>query len=121
MSCDCNNNLVSVFKNDDTGAFKKTDDAPFIRINRPKIRKPNGDIEELDLIYKAELKCGNLPLMTFGDGSTVLEFPIDIELVASETKILNNSPIGYLKVYDANGLGQTCRGTFSFVAKPQVV
>ena len=120
MNCNCDNNLVSIFRNDDTGAFKETDDAPFIRINRPKVRQPDGTIVNLEHVYKAEFKCGNLPLMTFGDGSSEIDFPIDIELVAAETSKLQKTDC-YLKVYDRKGLGETCRGTISFVVKDEVV
>ena len=51
MNCHCDNNLVSIFRNDDTGAFKETDDAPFIRINRPKVRQPDGTIVNLEHVY----------------------------------------------------------------------
>lgn len=117
MSCNCEKK--EIFKNDDTRAFKRTGDAPFIRINRP--RGLADDIE----IYKAEFKCGNLPVMVFEniveETPQPLQFPIDINPTADQTKQFQYQNTCYLKVYDVNGYGQTCNGSLSFIAKTQVV
>lgn len=104
MNCNCND---SIFKNDDTGAFGNT----FLRINRP-----NGIADDV-VITKVEFRCGMLPVMVFENP----EFPIDINLTASQTKQLAATNCCYLKCYDENNLGQTCEGTISFKAKAQVI
>ena len=113
MNCNCEKNAI--FKNDDTGAFGNT----FLRINRP-----SGLADDVD-IYKAEFKCGDLPVMTFEniveETAQPLTFPIDINLTASQTKQLQYQNACFLKVYDVNGLGQTCEGSIIFNAKAQVV
>lgn len=101
------NNIPSIFKNDDTGAFGNN----FLRINRPK------GIGDNVVISKAEFRCGMLPVMVFENP----EFPIDINLTASQTKQLAFTNYCYLKCYDEDDLGQTCEGTISFKAKAQVV
>ena len=116
MNCNCDKKeQISIFKNDDTGAFGNN----FIRINRPK-----GLADDVG-IYKAEFKCGNLPVMTFEniveEQAQPLVFPIDINLEAEQTANLQYQNICYLKVYDANGLGQTCKGSLSFIANAEVV
>ena len=110
MTCNCNNGY-SIFKGDDTNAFGNQ----FLRINRP-----SGLADDVG-IYKAEFKCGVLPVMTFGDGTEEITFPIDVNLSADQTKLLGYENVGYLKVYDENGLGQTCVGNVTFRAKEQVV
>lgn len=110
MNCNCNDNVPSIFKNDDTGAFRQ-EGSPFLRINRPK-----GLADEV-VITKAEFKCGLLPVMVFENPT----FPIDINLTADQTKQLATTNYCYLKCYDKDGLGQTCEGTISFKAKTQVV
>ena len=113
----CNNECTKqgIFKNDDTGAFGNQ----FLRINRP-----SGLADDVD-IYKAEFKCGNLPVMVFenivDEQAQPLTFPIEINLTASQTKLLDYQNVCYLKVYDENGLGQTCEGSISFTARKQVV
>lgn len=118
MTCDCDKKKVSIFKNDDTGAFRQ-DDNPFLRINRPSGLADNVDI------YKAELKIGTLPIMVFEniveEVAQPLTFPIDINLDASQTVQLQYANNIYLKIYDVNGLGVTCNGTVSFEAKDEVV
>lgn len=118
MNCDCEK-LVSVFKNDDTGAFRQSDDAPFLRINRPSGLADNVGI------YKAEFKIGNLPIMTFEniieEVAQPLTFPIDINLTADQTGNLEYNNNCYLRIYDVNGLRLTCNGTIAFIAKNEVV
>lgn len=116
MNCNCKNNIPSIFKNDDTGAFRQ-DDSPFLRINRPK-----GLADDV-VITKAEFKCGLLPIMTFEPevGEESVQFPIDINLTAEQTAQLAATNYCYLKCYDKDGLGQTCEGTIAFKAKAQVV
>ena len=117
MSCNCNDKPIGIFKNDDTRAFRNDDD--FIRINRPR-----GLADDID-IYKAEFKCGNLPVFTFenivDEQAQPLVFPIGINLTAEQTKLLSYQNVCYLKVYDVNGYGQTCTGSISFIANSQVV
>ena len=76
MNCNCNDNVPSIFKNDDTGAFRVGEDEYFLKINRP-----HGLADEIG-IYKVEFKCGTLPIMTFGNGETEITFPIGINLTA---------------------------------------
>ena len=102
MSC---NNVKSIFKGDDTNSFGQQ----FLVIN--------ATIPEGYTVSKAEFKCGSLPVMTF-DNPT---FPLSIELTATQTKLLTYQNQCYLKVYDQNGLGQTCTGTAIFKAKAQVI
>lgn len=107
MNCNCDDKTPSIFKNDDTGAFGNN----FLRINRPK------GIADDVVITKVEFKCGLLPVMVF----EYPEFPIDINLTASQTKQLAATNYCYLKCYDKDDLGQTCEGTILFKAKAQVV
>lgn len=107
-------NLQRIFQNDDTGAFR-TGNNHFLKINRP-----NGLGDDV-VITKVELKCGNLPIMTFGDGTDVVTFPIGIDLTASQTKALEPINNCYIKCYDVNGLGKTCIGTIQFIADRRVI
>ena len=115
----CPNKITSIYKNDDTGAFRLNGDAPFLRINRPVGLADNVNI------YKAELKIGNLPIMTFEniveEVTQPLIFPIDINLTAEQTKNLEYNNSCYLRIYDVDRLRLTCNGTISFVAKNEVV
>lgn len=115
---DCNCKTVSIFKNDDTGAFR-TDGKPFLRINRP-----SGLADDID-IYKLELKIANLPVFVFDniveEVPQPLVFPIDLNLIASQTVQLQSTNYCYIRVYDVNGLRQTCNGTITFNAKNEVV
>ena len=115
MNCNCDDKTPSIFKNDDTGAFRLGEDEYFLKINRP-----HGIADEIG-IYKVEFKCGTLPIMTFGDGETEITFPIGINLTADQTKVLDTYNNCYMKCYDINGLGQTCTGTIAFKANKQVV
>lgn len=107
-------NLQRIFQNDDTGAFR-SENEHFLKINRPK-----GLANDI-VITKLEFKCGNLPIMTFGDGTEPLTFPIGIDLTASQTKSLEPINCCYIKCYDVNGLGKTCTGTIQFIADRRVI
>lgn len=119
MNCNCNDKTVSIFKNDDTGAFRQSDDKPFLRINRP-----SGLADDI-AIYKLELKIASLPVFVFEniveEVAQPLVFPIDLNLIASQTAQLQSTNFCYIRVYDENGLRQTCNGTISFKANNEVV
>lgn len=107
-------NLPQIFQNDDSGAFRGENDN-FLKINRPK------GLGDDVVITKVELKCGNLPIITVGDGTEAVTFPIGIDLTASQTAGLEPINNCYVKCYDVNGLGKTCVGTIQFVANRRVI
>lgn len=109
-----NKDLSRIFQNDDTGAFRSENEY-FLKINRPK------GLGDNVVITKVELKCGNLPIMTFGDGTEAVTFPIGVNLTATQTKGLEPVNNCYVKCYDVNGLGKTCIGTIQFIADRRVI
>lgn len=108
------NKLQSIFQNDDTGAFRAASEH-FLKINRPK------GIGNDVVITKVELKCGNLPIMTFGDGTEAVTFPLGVDLTATQTRGLEPINSCYVKCYDVNGLGKTCVGTIQFIANRRII
>lgn len=99
--------MTTIYKNDDTGAFGGN----FITI------KLKGEIPEGYEISKAEIKIGNLPIVKIPNPV----FPISLNLNQAQTRQLQQQNTIYMKVYDMDGRGITCKGKANFVAKDQVV
>ena len=93
-----------VFRGDATNAFNQT----FLRIE--------ADFPSDWVVSRADFKIGNLPVMSFDNP----EFPIDINLTSSQTKLLKDVNFCYLSLYDENDLKLTCEGTFVFETRRQV-
>lgn len=93
-----------IFRGDSTAAFGMT----FLRIE--------ADYPTDWIVTRCDFKVGNLPVMTFDNP----EFPIDINLTSSQTKLLKDVNSCYLSLYDENDFKLTCEGTFIFETRKQV-
>lgn len=93
-----------LFRGDSTAAFNNT----WLRIE--------ADYPSDWEISRCDFKVGNLPVMVFDDP----EFPIDINLTSSQTKLLKDTNSCYLSLYDKDGLKLTAEGTFTFETRKQV-
>ena len=93
-----------IFRGDDTAAFGQN----WLRINV--------DIPLTWIVSRAELKIGDI-LLTM----EAPEFPVLINLTASQTAQLKDKNACYLALYDENGLKQTIEGTYTFTTRKQVV
>lgn len=96
--------MTSIFKGDDTGAFGQN----FIKI----------DFTNADqyTISKCIFQCGPVQKVY-----TRPQFPIYVNFTHEESKRLYQASECYLQVFDEKGLRQTCTGTLTFTAKPQVI
>lgn len=65
----------------------------------------------------AEVKIGNLPVMSFE--SPV--FPLKINLSSEQTALLKDTNECYMAVYDENGLKRTCEGQMTIPTRRRVV
>lgn len=95
---------MTLYRGDDTNAFGKE----FLTIELEN--------EKEFIVTKAEFQCGTL--------LRVLEnpvFPIQIALDRAETKQLRNENLCYLRVYDENGLRETCEGTLVIETQKEVI
>jgi hypothetical protein len=112
--------MAFIRKGDDTNSFGNS----FLVISLDE-ELVNEETEEVttvpitgttSLISKAIFQCGAIR-KSFINPS----FPLEIELTAQETKLLQENNTGYLKVYDADGKGLTCDGYVQFTADNEVV
>lgn len=96
--------MATMFKGDDTGAFGQN----FIKI----------DFKNADqyTISKCIFQCGPIQKVY-----TRPQFPIYVNFTHEESKRLYQNSECYLQVFDEKGLRQTCTGTLTFTAKPQVI
>ena len=69
------------------------------------------------VVSKAELKVGDLPVMTF----TEPEFPIYVSLNSSQTKNLKDVNTCYLAIYDEYGRKQTLNNSWTFITESEKV
>ena len=95
---------MTIRKGDDTNAFGKN----FIKIN---FNNPKGYV-----ITRAEFRVGCL--MKVFDNP---EFPLYVNYDKEESKHLEYNNVGYLRVYDENGLRETCKSFLKFKADEEVV
>lgn len=93
-----------LFRGDDTAAFGQN----WLRIE--------ADYPLDWVVTRCDFKVGNLPVMTFENP----EFPIDVNLTSSQTKLLKDVNSCYLSLYDEDDLKITCEGTFIFETRKQV-
>ena len=93
----------SIFKNDDIGAFG----------GRIKV-----DIDNPDeyIITRAEFQCGKY----HADIENPI-FPFYLKPTREDTKKFDRKNKCYLRVYDENGLRQTCKGFLVIEANDEVV
>ena len=75
------------------------------------------DIPEDWVVSKAELKVGNLPVMTFNNPV----FPFSVSLASYQTANLKDVNECYLAIYDEEGRKQTLEGSWTFIAENEVV
>ena len=95
---------MTIFKGDDTNAFGNN----FITI---------GLISNItETISKAVFQCGDIKITV-----TAPTFPLNINLTAAQTKLLDKTNVCYLAVYDENNRKLTCEGQLSFNAKEEAV
>jgi len=97
------NENKQVFKTDDMGAFGGK-----ITVN---INNPN-DYE----ITRAEFQCG-----CYYQSVDNPVFPLVFKPTREDTAKFNNVNICYLRVYDSNGLRQTCKGSMTIPAQNGVI
>lgn len=92
-----------IFKNDDIGAFggKIT-----INLSNP----------ENYTITKAEFQCG----CYYKEFDNPV-FPLEIKPTREDTAKFNNVNVCFLRIYDSNGLRQTCKGSMTIQAQNEVV
>lgn len=92
-----------IFKNDDMGAFggKIT-----VNINNPD------DYE----ITRAEFQCG-----CYYQNVENPVFPLEFKPTREDTSKFNNVNPCFLRLYDSNGLRQTCKGTMIINAQNEVI
>lgn len=98
-----NKMVDTVFKNDDIGAFggKIT-----VNLSNP------GNYE----ITRVEFQCG-----CFYRSVDNPVFPLEFKPTREETAKFGFSNLCYLRVYDSNGLRQTCKGTMNIPAQNEVI
>ena len=96
--------MTSIYKGDDTAAFGQN----FIRINFEDADKYN--------ISKCIFQCGPIQKVYIRP-----QFPIYVNFTHEESQKLYQTSECYLQVFDEKGLRQTCTGTLTFTAKPQVI
>ena len=75
------------------------------------------DIPEEWVVTKAELKVGNLPIITFNNPV----FPLEVNLEAYQTSNLKDVNTCYMAIYDEEGRKQTLDGSWTFIANNEVV
>ena len=102
MSCNCNTGL---YRGDDFASFGST----FLTINVA--------IPEDFTISKADIKIGNLPVITVTDPT----FPLSVNLTSEQTILLKDTNKIYMACYDQYGRKKTCEGCLVFNTKPKVV
>ena len=92
-----------VYKSDDMGAFggKIT-----VNINNPNNYE----------ITRAEFQCG----CYYQEVKNPI-FPLIFKPTREDTKKFSSNNICYLRVYDANGLRMTCRGSMNIPAQNEVI
>lgn len=95
---------TTIYKGDDTGAFGQN----FIKIDITGV--------EGYIISKCIFQCGPIQKVY-----TRPQFPIYINFTSVESKRLNQLSECYLQLFDEKGLRQTCKGTLTFTAQPQVI
>lgn len=95
---------TTIYKGDDTGAF----DQNFIKID---VSGTSGYI-----ISKCIFQCGPIQKVY-----TRPQFPIYVNFSSVESKRLNQLSECYLQLFDEKGRKQTCKGTLTFTAQPQVI
>lgn len=93
-----------IFRGDSTAAFHQN----WLRI---EAEYPSDWV-----VTRCDFKVGNLPVMTFENP----DFPIDVNLTSSQTKLLKDVNSCYLSLYDENELKLTAEGTFIFETRKQV-
>lgn len=69
------------------------------------------------IISKAAFKVGNLPVMVFHNPV----FPLKVNLTSEQTTDLKDVNTCYLAIFDEEGRKQTLEGSWSFVARNEVV
>jgi hypothetical protein len=97
-------NRTTIYKGDDTNAFGQN----FIKIDLVG--------SEGYTISKCIFQCGPIQKVYIKP-----QFPIYVNFSKMESKRLNQLSECYLQVFDEKGLRQTCKGTLTFIAQPQVV
>ena len=75
------------------------------------------DCPEDWIILRAEIRIGNLPVLTFPDPI----FPFPLSLSAAQTRALKDTNTVRMAVYDIKGRKQTVNGSWTFVANDEVV
>lgn len=100
--------MTTRYRADDTNAFGN---------HLLTIELDTSDFDEDVVITKVEIQCGMLTLPPIENPV----FPLTLDLNAQQTKQLqNNNPV-YLRVYDEEGLRQTCEGSIEFPTQKEVV
>lgn len=69
------------------------------------------------VISKAEVRIGNLPVLTFLDPI----FPFPLSLSATQTAALKDTNRVTMAIYDTKGRKQTVKGSWTFVADDEEV
>ena len=75
------------------------------------------DYPEDWVISKAEIRIGNLPVLTFPDPV----FPFPLSLSAAQTSALKDTNLVAMAIYDTKGRKQTVEGSWTFVAEDKLV
>ena len=75
------------------------------------------DIPESWDVSRAEIKIGNLPVMTIVEP----QFPMYISLDSSQTANLKDVSVCYMALFDQFGRKQTLEGSWTFTTKEKVV
>lgn len=75
------------------------------------------DCPEDWIISRAEIRIGNLPVLTFPDPI----FPFYLNLSATQTRVLKDTNRVTMAVFDTKGRKQTVEGSWTFTADDEVV
>ena len=98
-------NMAKYYKGDDFDAFNQ--EWALVEV----------DIPEDWVVTKAELKVGNLPVLTFKNPV----FPFPVNLKAYQTANLKNINECHLAIYDEEDRKLTLEGSWTFIAENEVV
>lgn len=96
--------MTTIYKGDDTNAFGQN----FIKID---LVNASGYT-----ISKVIFQCGPIQKVFIRP-----QFPIYVNFSHVESQRLYQLSECYLQVFDEKGLRQTCKGTLTFTAQPQVI
>ena len=75
------------------------------------------DIPEDWVVSRAEIRIGNLPLLTFPEPI----FPFPLGLSSTQTSALKDTNLVAMAIYDSQGRKQTLEGTWTFEADDRIV